>query len=128
MTEIKEDGDKYRALEGGEEIPGSPFEDKTTAKLKLNDYRQSQETTSEEEEEDDLQEELQEEPTDTSEDKDGHGIPLKMAIGVAGVGLAASMFLGGSRTEPSEESTEPELEEEPEQETEEEDDREVATF
>jgi len=123
MTEIQEDGDQYRALQDGEEIQGSPFNDKKTAKIKLNeammkDQEPDQEDSSEDQEEDDS--ELYDVETETSSP---FGFPVKTALGVAGLGLAASMFLGSSS---SEETVEPEVEQEESSSDQEEETREVA--
>jgi len=124
MSEIQEDGDQYRALHNGEEIQGSPFNDKKTAKIKLNeammrDQEPDQEDSSEDQEEEDS--ELYDVESSSSSPV---GFPLKTALGVAGLGLAASMFLGSSS---SEETVEPEVEQEEESSSDQEEEtREVA--
>jgi len=124
MTEIQEDGDQYRALQDGEEIQGSPFKDKKTAKIKLNeammkDQEPDQEEDSENQEEDSELYDVEQESTSSSP----FGFPVKTALGVAGLGLAASMFLSSSS---SEETVEPEVEQEESSEDQEEETREVA--
>jgi len=126
MTEIQEDGDQYRALQDGEEIQGSPFNDKKTAKIKLNEAMMKHQDPDQEEvsdEQDDREEDSELYDVDT-ESSSPFGFPVKTALGVAGLGLAASMFLGSTS---SEETVEPEVEQEEESSSDQEEEtREVA--
>jgi hypothetical protein len=119
-----EDGQFQAFDKNSNEISGSPFNTKKEAKIKLNeammrDQEPDQEDSSEDQEEDDS--ELYDVESSSSSP---FGFPLKTALGVAGLGLAASMFLGSSS---SEETVEPEVEQEEESSSDQEEEtREVA--